>query len=293
MQAQHRGILFIIFATLCWGSLGLLGSLLNRTGLTGTQVATLRIVIAAAILCLLLPYFYRLARHLTISNVPMWCVQSLIGMLGMSMFYFAAVSRIGVSLSVALLYTAPIWSLLFSRLILHEIISKRAMILTIIAALGVAFSMAGKSSLDILGIVFGLASGMCYALYGVLGKRVMNNTPPMLLLFSSVSISAIVLLMLPATHTTLQQFIALPVSAWFTAIALAFVGTILAFAAYIKGLQSMPASKAAIFTVFEPLTAVLLAAWLLDEQLNQLQYLGIAMIVAVALLNTRNPKASS
>ncbi|MRN38631.1 EamA family transporter [Neisseria sp. N95_16] len=290
MEKQTVGMIQITVAAVCWGSLGFLGTLLNRAGFDGVQVATLRIVIAAAILLLLLPYFMRFLRGLDIKRLPILTAQSLIGVLGMSLLYFAAVAKVGSSLAVALLYTAPVWSLIFSCMLLGEPITRKAAMLTVVAALGVGLTMAGGMNFDALGIMIGLGSGICYALYGVLGKKVMTGAPPMMLLFTSVSISALALLCLPATHQTLAQLVALDVSVWLTAFALSLVGTIIAFGLFVKGLEKMPAAKAAVFTVFEPFTAVMLAVFLLGEQLGVLQSVGVFLIIAVAVLNAVGKK---
>lgn len=285
MEKQTVGMIQITVAAVCWGLLGFLGTLLNRAGFDGVQVATLRIVIAAAILLLLLPYFMRFLRGLDIKRLPMLTAQSLIGVLGMSLLYFAAVAKVGASLAVALLYTAPVWSLIFSRMLLGEPITRKSAVLTVVAALGVGLTMAGGMNFDALGIVIGLGSGVCYALYGVLGKKAMMGAHPMMLLFTSVGISALALMCLPTTHQTLAQLAALDVSVWLVAFALSLVGTIIAFGLFVKGLEKMPAAKAAVFTVFEPFTAVMLAVFLLGEQLGVWQSAGVFLIIAVAVLN--------
>lgn len=57
----------------------------------------------------------------------------------------------------------------------------------------------------------------------------------------------------------------------------------------------MPAARASVFTVIEPLTAVLLAAAVFGERQTFSPYLGIVLIIGVAVLNAVNkrPKALS
>ena len=72
---------------------------------------------------------------------------------------------------------------------------------------------------------------------------------------------------------------------WMVALMIAVVGTLLPYTLYTKALQWMPATRAQVLTIFEPLTAVLLAAVILHEPLGWPQYVGIAMILASALIN--------
>ncbi len=295
MNPQTLGMWQIIIGAICWGILGILGATLNRLGFPGSEVATLRIIVAALILLLCLPYFLPYVKQAKAKNLPFLFLQSMIGMLGMSLCYFASVARVGSSLAVALLYTAPIWSLILARVILGEGIRRQSALLTLVAALGVGLTMTGGAKADGWGILYGLGAGMCYALYGVLGKRAMKGNPPMLVFFTSICFSALVLILLPSTHHTIGKLLAQSWPAWLSAVSLSLVGTIAAFGLYVKGLEKMPAAKASVFTVFEPLTAVLLAAVLLGERLSIMQYFGVAMILAVAVLNAvpHRPKLPS
>ena len=81
-------------------------------------------------------------------------------------------------------------------------------------------------------------------------------------------------------------------SVWGVALSIAVVGTLLPYTLYTRALQWMPATRAQVLTIFEPLTAVLLAAVILHEPLGWSQYVGIAMILASALFNALiQPKA--
>ncbi|QEY24558.1 DMT family transporter [Neisseria animalis] len=290
MDRHTVGTLQIIAGAVCWGSLGVLGATLNRLSFGSTEVAALRIVIAAFLLLAVLPYFLPYLKQLGLRQLPVLVGQSFIGMLGMSMLYFAAVSKVGSSLAVALLYTAPVWSLIFARILLGEGITQRQAVLTVVAAAGVGLTMTGGGAADWAGIAAGLGSGICYALYGVLGKRAMSGNPPMLVFFTSICCSALLLLFLPDTHRALHKLWFQPWFVWLSAVSLSLVGTIAASALFMRGLEKMPAAKASVFTIFEPLTAVLLAAFLLGERLGVLQYAGVALIVAVAVLNALGRK---
>ena len=119
----------------------------------------------------LLPSLYRTFLSMRAKEWLSLMTQSLIGVLGMTLCYFYAVSQVGVSMAVALLYIAPVFSLVLAKLILGEQISVKSALLAIIAVIGAACLMAGdKFSLN-MGVVVGLLSGLCYSLYGILGKK--------------------------------------------------------------------------------------------------------------------------
>ena len=204
----------------------------------------------------------------------------------MTVCYFLAVQHIGAALSVALLYTAPVWSMLLAHFVLKERMSLSGVMLTLITVVGVALCLNTSAPLNWAGIAFGLLSGFSYACFGVLGKKALNNTPPTILLYSSVLISGITMLFMPFFHSAIQKmFTNMAPNIWMVALMIAVVGTLLPYTLYTKALQWMPATRAQVLTIFEPLTAVLLAAVILHEPLGWPQYVGIAMILASALFN--------
>ena len=285
-QRYFLGCVFVVLAASCWGLIGLLGAKLNQAGFSGLEVASLRITLASLVLILVSPFVLGSLRVLQRKQLPLLSMQSLLGVFLMTVCYFLAVQHIGAALSVALLYTAPVWSMLLAHFVLKERMSLSGVMLTLITVVGVALCLNTSAPLNWAGIAFGLLSGFSYACFGVLGKKALNNTPPTILLYSSVLISGITMLFMPFFHSAMQKmFTNMAPNIWMVALMIAVVGTLLPYTLYTKALQWMPATRAQVLTIFEPLTAVLLAAVILHEPLGWPQYVGIAMILASALFN--------
>ena len=51
-------------------------------------------------------------------------------------------------------------------------------------------------------------------------------------------------------------------------------------------LNKLPATTASVFTIIEPLTAIILAIVLLGQPLLPLQMVGVALIIGATLANT-------
>lgn len=51
-------------------------------------------------------------------------------------------------------------------------------------------------------------------------------------------------------------------------------------------LNKLPATTASVFTIIEPLTAIILAIVLLGQPLLPLQMVGVALIISATLANT-------
>ncbi|WP_333954333.1 DMT family transporter [Psychrobacter sp. S4(2024)] len=283
------GTIQIITAAVCWGTLGIFSTYLNQIGFSGWQTTILRIVTAALIILVMLPKLWPKLIKLRPKQWLGLALQSLIGVLGMSVCYFFAVIYVGAGPAVALLYTAPVFSLLFSAFLLNESITRQSALLALMAVFGVGLKMLGEQAQVNWGIALGLLSGVCYSLYGVLGKRAMHDAHPApLVFFTSIIISAgilLLLLLLPETYNTYGQLLTLPLSTWGYALGLSLIGTVVPFALYMKALEKLPATRASVFTIFEPLTAIALATLLLHQSLSWIQYVGVILILLAALFN--------
>lgn len=280
------GTLQILIGAALWGTMGVAGITLNKLQFTGMEIASIRLVGSACFLLLALPVFLPHLKTLTLKTLPFLILQSLLGMFVLSAAYFSAIALIGSALAVALLYTSPIWSLIFARIILGEGINKTGIMLTICAVTGVAMTLSGDSKISLLGLFLGLTSGASYALYGVLGKRAMKANHPMLVLFTSIIFSAIAFACTPSFLSAVTKLSAnLSIESICTSLYLVLFGTIAPYFLFIKGLQKMPATTASIFTTTEPVVAITLAALLLGEILVWQQYLGIMLIIGAAFLN--------
>ena len=72
---------------------------------------------------------------------------------------------------------------------------------------------------------------------------------------------------------------------WISLLYLGTVTTALGYLLYFTGMRHTPATVASIATLLEPLTATLLAWWLLEEKLSELGIVeGILLLIAIAIL---------
>lgn len=174
---------------------------------------------------------------------------------------------------------------------LKERITLKSMMLTLVAVSGVACMMLGDNQLNMTGVLFGFSLRcICYAAYGVIGKDI-DHYSPTFLLFSSMMVSALAIF--PFIH--FQEIESL-VSKYRLNIVIACIllivfGTLLPFALYTYGLKYLKASQASIYTIFEPLTAVILASLFANVQLSNAQIFGVILIISVSLLNVILGKA--
>ncbi|MFD2192053.1 DMT family transporter [Pistricoccus aurantiacus] len=304
--ASHRfdmpiGILFIALAAASWGTLGVLASGLITAGFHGFEVAALRVLLSACILLIVSPRVLRPYLAVIRAHWPILCVHSLIGVFFYNTLYFLAIGEVGVTFSVGLLYTAPIWALVFAIFILGERPSWLRSLLALGACIGVMLTLGVGgvgTTPSMIGIFLGIASGATYALYPVIGKRAIRQVPPTVLLFSSFLVSGLVFAVLPPTWDGMARLAESgSLSVWTALLAMSLFGTIFSYFLFTRGIQTVPASSVAVVTTIEPLVAIMLASTFLKEHLSILQYSGISLIILCSvlsgLLNTERQQVSS
>ena len=291
MTKLWPGIL-VFLAAATWGTLGPIGAFLNTLGFSGREVASLRIAFAALPLAAAFLFRSRGFRPYA-QMVRLVIAHAAFGVIGFNIAYFTAISRIGVTLSVALLYTSPLWTVMGAAVFLGVGLGIKQMGLAALSVAGVLLVLSpnlflgGDQSLglDAAGIFAALLSAICYALYGVLGKRCLKRgLTPTDLVFSSFLTAGLANLLSPDLWSGLRRLAMYHSPGVLLALlGLSWFGTVMSYLLFTRGLNELPATSASLITPVEPVTAVILAAMLLHEPLSLLQVSGFCLIVGGAV----------
>ena len=277
-----------------WGTTGLTSRVLNRlSAVDALSVGALRLLTASPALLLLgqalapgslRPLLKREWRAVLIMGAAM---------AGYNGSFFAALARTSVTAGTLLaLCTAPLFVAMLARLFLHEPLTRPVLLALGAGLSGTALLVGGQGGRDLLrldyalGNLLALAAGLSYAVYALVGRAKSHGAPAASLAALSFTTAAILL-----TPFALANGLRLPTNfpAWLAVLYLGFVPTALAYALYISGLRSVPATMASIGTLIEPLTASLLAALFLGERLTPSGLLGAGLLLSsLAILSLGN-----
>lgn len=288
-SASTSGLLLVAAGAALWGTLGLFFKALLGAGLTPLSLAFLRSLITFAILILglgvLRPALLRVARR----DLPYFAIY---GAVAVGLFYYVyvvAVDLTSVATAAVLLYTAPAWVTLLAWRLYREPLGPRKL-----AALGLAFLgcalVAGaydpaQLRVNAQGILAGLAAGLTYALYSILGVPMLRSYTPWTVVTWAVGFGALLLAPLAlAQGGPAFAPILTPSVAWLWLVGLAVGPTVGALLLYTSGLQRVPAGVASITATLEPVVATTLAVTVLGERLAPPQLLGGALILGAVLL---------
>ncbi|RLI32717.1 hypothetical protein DRO51_01155 [Candidatus Bathyarchaeota archaeon] len=282
---KRLGFIFVFMAGVCWGSAGVLSKLLMNLGFTPEVVAMYRVLLGFT---LLLPIFLVFKFNLLKVEKRQLIFLALGGAIGVALgiiAYFYAVKLISASIAVILLYTYPVFVLIFSRKFLGEKVTRLKVLAAVLVLIGCFLTVKGYNlpsvKLNFAGILIGLVSSLSFTFYTILSRFMLSNISEETVTFYTLGFGGAILLML--NILTGNAFPILNVKFWFLILLLAIIPTVLAFTFFIFGLKNVEAGRAGVYTTSEIISALILAYAILGERLEVLQLIG-ALVVFFSIL---------
>lgn len=221
-----------------------------------------------------------------------WLLVGSVGVVVYALTFYGGMALAGVAIgNVVALGSGPVFAALLERVLERSVLTRRWMLCTTAAVVGVVLLTAGghgasgDEGLLVPGVLLGLVAGAAYALYSYASGRVMRlgsgSSDVMAGMFAPAAVVLLVVLL--ATGVPLvQQPASLGVIAY-----LAVGPMFLAYLLFGAGLARHRASTATTITLLEPIVATVLAVVVVGERLEPLGWAGAGVIlVALAVLVT-------
>jgi drug/metabolite transporter (DMT)-like permease len=188
-----------------------------------------------------------------------------------------------------LFYLAPLWTIVFARLLLREYLSRHGY-LVILLSLGGAMVMlwqpeGGFPLPSTYGDWMGLSAGFMFALSNVLSRKDQHHNVQL----KSLAVWLGVALIAFCYSLFLHDFPVMMEISMRTYLLLAVVGLIVFILSIIMqyGLTHVPANQAIVIMLFELVAAAIAAYFLADEVMTLREWAGGAMIVSASLFSAK------
>jgi len=294
MKSNKVYILFIIIAAFCWGISGIFTKVITRSGFTPIEMGFIKTFIAMLIL---MGYFYwkdksvfKLQKKEDLKDL---IAISILGYSLYSVAYIFTVNEIGVGLGGAMLYTKTAFVLVFSAFIFREKITSKKLVIILLTISGCVCLSGILSSeaatFTIKGLIWGIASGIGFATYDVIGKRSLHKYPSGTVTLYTFMIASVFMGVLANPITTIMKVLqtnTLPFMVLY-----AIVVSVIPYMLYVIGLSKIEVSVAAVISTFELMVATVAGSILYDEQITIFKILGIIlMISAVCVMSISSSK---
>jgi drug/metabolite transporter (DMT)-like permease len=222
------------------------------------------------------------------------------GVLGVALvqlFYFLAIHRLEIGVSLLIQYLGPLLVALFARFVLKEHVRRRlwAALALALGGLTLVVDLWHGVSLDGLGVVFSLCSAVTFAGYLLLAQRAVGRRDPISLLCYGFLFATLFWAIVqpwwsfpfdvPGKTVSLLGNLSdthLPI--WALMAWMIVLGTIVPFFLIVGSMRHITATRAGIVAMVEPVVASLVAYAWLDETLGATQLVGGAIVLAGILL---------
>ena len=285
-MTKTKAYAYIIIAAALWGLIGIFVKMLAQDGFTSLQIVTLRTVASAVCIT---PVLFKLGKqHWQIALKDLWMFVGT-GIISLTFFnycYFNCMQASSLAVAALLLYTAPAFVMLMSLVLFGESFTTMKGLALVATFLGCGFvtgALTGELNLSLGGLLYGLGSGLGYALYSIFGKLALKK-------YSSVTISAYTFYIAMLGSLPIADFAhCTAVWGWNTllgALGLGLICAVFPYVLYTQGLQYVEAGQASILATIEPCVAALVGVLLFAEPLSWDKLVGIFLVVgSVAALN--------
>ncbi|MGY0692214.1 DMT family transporter [Virgibacillus sp. FSP13] len=284
---MNKAFIYIIFGAALWGTIGWYVKHLYTYGFTPMEVVTLRVWSTAIILFLYM--IIKAPRKLKLQSI--YDLKYFIGTGILSIIFFnycmfTAIDLSTIPVATALLYTAPAFVSILSFLLFKEPFTRVKLIALFITLLGTCFVVGlipiSVASLKLSSLLFGVGSGIGYALYSIFSKFALKKYTSLSITTYTFLIASITLL--PFFPYSEKFHLLLQPSVLLYAFGLGFLPTAIAYIIYTYGLNQTEASKASILTTIEPVVATLIGVFIFHEAFTFFQMIGMACILGAVIL---------
>lgn len=282
---RSLGLFLVLCAAVLWGTTGTIQTLLPASQ-EPVVVAAMRMLIGALTLLAMAGCSRRARtgfRRLPVAGV----LAAGASIAAYNVMFFLAIPGAGVGIGTALaIGGAPVWVTLYEIIVQRKLPGPGRLAGQAICISGAVLLVLSGTAADasVNGIVLAVLAGSAYAAYSVITGRIGHCAPPVVTAAATFSVAA--LLLVPALFL-------LPV-AWLAApgvmAKLAFLGIVvtgLSYVLYTWGLQHVAASTGVTLALAEPLTAWLLATFLIGEESSPAKILGAALLLLGLAVVTR------
>ena len=224
---------------------------------------------------------------------PYLIVLGLTGVTFLYIFQFTGIRDTTASTASVLINTNVIFIVFLSVIFLKERFSKKKLTGVMLAIFGVIIviyiklSNAEFNNVFFMGSIFMLLSALCWAIYTIVGKRLLKKYD-VFTVTTYAFVFGIILyfpFVFPGIFKTIQN---LSINGWLAVLYLAVFCSIVAYIVWYYALQKTETSKAAVHLSLIPMFTIILSSIVLKEAVTLLFIVGAALIIYGVNLTERS-----
>lgn len=281
-----RATLMIVLSACCFGSLTTLTLLAMRSGLSLVSVIFWRFALGAIVLFLVTARAGS-SRRFNKAALRLFGIGAIAQAL-ISYLSFKSLDYLPVNVLAFLFYTYPAWVAAISALRGKEALTRPRLVALFLAMTGIAVMIGfpASHSINTTGVIIALATAMLYAFYLPTLHDAQKGLPP--LVSTLYLVAGIAATFCVVGIFTGQLTVPRNPDTWIYLLLLSVIGTVVAFASMMAGLEVLGPVRTSIISTVEPFFTALLGAFVLQESLTLATLAGGAMIAAAVIFLERS-----
>ena len=283
---QKKAFIFIILAGLLWGSSCLFVAALKPYGFTSLQMTGLRGLTAGIGMTVYALLTNRKVFRVRLTQLLLFlCIGACLFFT--AFFYYSAMPLTGTPTAVILMYSSTVFVMIFSVLVWKERFTtlKLISVISVLAGCCLVSGIVGGIQFHLMGMVFGLLSGLTYTAYNILTKYATQHGahPLSVTVYGFIVMSIISLCVLKPTEVipliSVKPALLLPL-----VLGMGVCTFLIPYFLYTLSLRDLPAGTAASLGVVEPMAATVYSVLFLHERLTVFSAIGIVLVLLAVLL---------
>jgi drug/metabolite transporter (DMT)-like permease len=285
------GYFYALLAAVLFGANGSVSKVVIESGFTAIQLTQMRVLGAAVISGVILLILDRKSFRVPLRQWPVILVLGIVGVAMLQATYAFAIALLPVGIALLLEYLAVLIVAVVAFFFFKEKVHQRLWIAIACVIVGlVVVAEIWASTLNPVGVVWGLAAAVCLATYFLVGEKQLQTISPLALSFWTMTIAS--LFWAPFSgwwNFTTETFATLvpmgpsaesaTIPVWVLIVWNMTLGSFAPFLLSLSALKRLTATVAGIIATSE-IAFAFLAAWLwLNELLSLTQIFGASVVL--------------
>ena len=293
MLKTRRSELLLILSAMMFASNGIASKLLLDGHITAWRLAQIRALSACAILAIYLwrkaPTTFRIKR----SEILPLVSYGIIGIAMVQALYFVSISRMHVSIALLIEFTAPVWIVVYLRVVKRRHVPNQMWLALVLALTGLALiaQVWDGLTLDGIGVIAGFGASFALAFCFLCGESLTEKRDNQSITMWGFFFAGFAwCLVLPIWSFPFDLFTtSIPLAGalegsstpgWVLILYVVLVGTIFPYLCVMAGLKNLKASTTSTFGLLEPIFAGIVAWIWFTESWTLIQLIGGVVVIA-------------
>lgn len=249
-----------------------------------SSAAAWRFGLAAVVMLIILIFTEGVQKSRLRKNAISYVILGIVGIFGFNTLFFIGLKYTSPVNGALIMGMNPLLTTIFARIILKDNITNKQVVGIFFALIGVLLVITQGSietikTLSISGgdlIIF--AGNICWALYGVLGRRFVKDSTPLSTTTFTMIVGAVSIIIVSLFTSNPVPLLNIPIGAWGAIAFMALFTSVLGYLWWNQGMKEIGASKTSLFFNLVPVVTMIIS-FVTGTSITVFQIIGAFLVI--------------